>query len=281
MWSACRWVRNTLLSLLTGSFRLAIVREGAAPEVEDQEVALGVTDFDEDAGRGLAARHPGVAAPEHRHSHLAVLERLFAGDEHLGVLPSRRAHDRSQGDRLRSARKCRHREGHGPGTDRFHILTISVLHETSTSSRCFVDNRSYGQACQKTYCLAVAPTKGSTDALGSMTVYASDLNLMPDPIDRYSNGDRVQGLENADGGTTIHIQNELPGADTEPNRLPAGSGAWFSILHLDPRQLRYMSLFFKRNPTNAFQKASPSFCRRTPRARPGCPRTTRPSWIRP
>ena len=34
VWSACRWVRNTLSSVLTGSFRLAVVRDGAAADIE-------------------------------------------------------------------------------------------------------------------------------------------------------------------------------------------------------------------------------------------------------
>ena len=102
-----------LVELVDRQLQTRIVCEGAAPEVENQEVALGVTDFDEDAGRGLAARHPRIAASEHRHSHLAVLELLFTRDKHLGVFPSRRANDWSQGDRLRPARKCRHGQGHG------------------------------------------------------------------------------------------------------------------------------------------------------------------------
>ncbi len=36
------------------------VRECATPEVENQEVMLGVTDFDEDAGRGLTAGDPSI-----------------------------------------------------------------------------------------------------------------------------------------------------------------------------------------------------------------------------
>ena len=84
----------------------------------------------------------------------------------------------------------------------------------------------------KRYCFAVAPTKGSMDALGSKTVDGTDLNLIPDPIDRDSNGNRVQGLKNADGGTTFSFQSESPGAEKESNWLPTGSGPWFPIMRL-------------------------------------------------
>ena len=71
------------------------------------------------------------------------------------------------------------------------------------------------------------------DGLWSVTVYGADMNLIPNPIDRYSVGDRTPGVrKNADGGTTFYFQNESPGADTESNWLPTGSGPWFPILRL-------------------------------------------------
>ena len=90
------------VELVDGQFQARIIGKGAASEVKNQDVALGVTDFDEDAGRGLGARHPRIAASEHRHTNLSVLEPLFTGYKPLGVLPSRCADDRSQGNRLRS-----------------------------------------------------------------------------------------------------------------------------------------------------------------------------------
>ncbi len=66
-----------LVELVDRQFQTRIVGEGAASEVENQKVALGVADFDEDAGRGLTTRHPRIAAAKHRHPQLAVLELLF------------------------------------------------------------------------------------------------------------------------------------------------------------------------------------------------------------
>ena len=62
-----------------------VVREGTGPQVENQNVALGIADFDQDAGRSLGAGRPRIAAAEHRHAQLAVLEGFLARDEHLGV----------------------------------------------------------------------------------------------------------------------------------------------------------------------------------------------------
>ncbi len=71
------------------------------------------------------------------------------------------------------------------------------------------------------------------DAFWSMTAYGTDMNLIKNPINRYSIGDRVPGVrKNADGGTTFYFQDESPGADKESNWLPTGSGAWFPILRL-------------------------------------------------
>ena len=89
-----------LVELVHRQLQARVVGERAAAEVEDEEVALGVADLDQDAGRGLGARHPGVAAAEHGHAQLAVLQLLLTGDERLGVLAPRRADDRRQGDRL-------------------------------------------------------------------------------------------------------------------------------------------------------------------------------------
>jgi len=71
------------------------------------------------------------------------------------------------------------------------------------------------------------------DAFWSMTAYGTDMNLIPNPINRYSIGDRAPGVrKNTDGGTTFYFQDESPGTDKESNWLPTGSGAWFPILRL-------------------------------------------------
>lgn len=55
------------------------------------------------------------------------------------------------------------------------------------------------------------------DAFWSLTMY-SNYNLVPNPIDRYSLGDRSEGLQrDPEGGLTFYFQHESPGAEKEPN----------------------------------------------------------------
>jgi hypothetical protein len=71
------------------------------------------------------------------------------------------------------------------------------------------------------------------DAFWSMTIYGTDYNLIPNQINRYSIGDHTPDVKkNVDGGITFYFQNESPGPDKEPNWLPTGNGAWFTILRL-------------------------------------------------
>jgi hypothetical protein len=103
--------KENLVELVDRQLQAGVVRQGAASKVEDQEVAFGVADLDEYAGRGLGARNPRIAASQYRHPHLTGLELLLARDVHLGVSPPRGADHRGQGDRFRSAGKRRHRQG--------------------------------------------------------------------------------------------------------------------------------------------------------------------------
>jgi len=72
------------------------------------------------------------------------------------------------------------------------------------------------------------------DAFWSLTMYAADYNLVANPVNRYSIGDRTPGVaKNADGGMTLYIQAASPGADKEPNWLPCpAEGTWFIILRM-------------------------------------------------
>lgn len=71
------------------------------------------------------------------------------------------------------------------------------------------------------------------DAFWSLTIYGTDYNLVPNPINRYSIGDRTPGVkQNEDGSTTFYFQAESPGPDKESNWLPTGTEAWFPILRL-------------------------------------------------
>lgn len=55
-------------------------------------------------------------------------------------------------------------------------------------------------------------------------------NLVPNPINRYSIGDRTKGLKpNADGGFTIYLQSTSPGSEKESNWLPTPAGRLFTL----------------------------------------------------
>ena len=55
-----------------------------------------------------------------------------------------------------------------------------------------------------------------------MVALYENYNLVANPINRYSIGNRTPCLKkDPDGGLTIYIQHESPGADKESNWLPA------------------------------------------------------------
>jgi hypothetical protein len=67
-------------------------------------------------------------------------------------------------------------------------------------------------------------------AFWSITLY-QNYNLVANPINRYSIGNRTPGLKkDTDGGLTIYIQNESPGADKESNWLPAPKGNMLVVM---------------------------------------------------
>jgi hypothetical protein len=69
-------------------------------------------------------------------------------------------------------------------------------------------------------------------------MYSTNYNLGPNPIDRFSLGDRSKGLKrDSDGALSIYIQHETPGEDKESNWLPAPESPFFVILRMyQPRQ---------------------------------------------
>jgi len=67
-------------------------------------------------------------------------------------------------------------------------------------------------------------------AFWSVTMYNLKYNLVANPINRYSIGDRSGMKPDADGGLTIYVQMDMPGADKEANWLPAPQGQFFMIL---------------------------------------------------
>ena len=67
-------------------------------------------------------------------------------------------------------------------------------------------------------------------AFWSITMYNLKYNLVANLIDRYSVGDRSSMKHDADGGLTIYVQKDSPGADKESNWLPAPEGLFFLFL---------------------------------------------------
>jgi hypothetical protein len=58
-------------------------------------------------------------------------------------------------------------------------------------------------------------------AFWSITLYNPQFNLVANPIHRYAVGDRTGMKPDADGGLTIYVQPDSPGADRESNWLPS------------------------------------------------------------
>ena len=79
-----------------------------------------------------------------------------------------------------------------------------------------------------------ADDKPPADSFWSLALYGNDMNLVANPADRYSIGDRTTGLEfDSDGGLTIYLQADSPGEDKEANWLPSPSeGEWFVVLRM-------------------------------------------------
>jgi hypothetical protein len=67
-------------------------------------------------------------------------------------------------------------------------------------------------------------------AFWSVTMYNLQYNLVANPIDRYSIGDRSGMKPDADGGLPIYVQKDSPGSDKESNWLPAADGPFFLVL---------------------------------------------------
>lgn len=91
------------------------------------------------------------------------------------------------------------------------------------------------------YTLCFPPgARPQVDAFWSLTLYRkSDCLLVDNPIDRYSIGDRTQGLQwDADGGLRIAIQHAAPSEPRDrANWLPAPAEPFYLTLRLyQPRQ---------------------------------------------
>jgi len=73
------------------------------------------------------------------------------------------------------------------------------------------------------------------NAFWSLTMYELPASLLhANPLNRYLiNSSMLPGLKrDADGGITLYVQNESPGAEKEPNWLPAPKGPFFAVMRL-------------------------------------------------
>lgn len=72
------------------------------------------------------------------------------------------------------------------------------------------------------------------DAFWSLTMYDTpDFHLVTNPLDRYSIGDRTEGLVTGqDGSLTIYMQKDSPGAEKESNWLPSPAGDFRPIMRM-------------------------------------------------
>lgn len=67
-------------------------------------------------------------------------------------------------------------------------------------------------------------------AFWSVTMYNPQYNLVANPINRYSLGDRSGMKANEDGSITMYVQKDTPGPDKQANWLPAPEGNFFLIM---------------------------------------------------
>jgi hypothetical protein len=100
----------------------------------------------------------------------------------------------------------------------------------------FVDAERRPLEGTRSYALHFAPDQlPPVNAFWSLTLYELPASLLyANPLDRYLiNSPMLPSLrKNADGGLTLHIQHESPGADKEANWLPAPEGQFFVAMRL-------------------------------------------------
>lgn len=71
------------------------------------------------------------------------------------------------------------------------------------------------------------------NAFWSLTMYDADQMMVANPMNRYSIGDRTEGLQyGADGSLEIYLQSDSPGKDKESNWLPAPDGLFSLTLRM-------------------------------------------------
>jgi hypothetical protein len=100
----------------------------------------------------------------------------------------------------------------------------------------FVDSGNQKLDGTDRYTLRFAPGQlPSVNAFWSLTLYELPASLLyANPLNRYLiNSPMLPSLkQDADGGITLYVQNESPGAEQESNWLPAPKGPFFAVLRL-------------------------------------------------
>jgi hypothetical protein len=100
----------------------------------------------------------------------------------------------------------------------------------------FVDNEKKPLDGAHRYTLRFAPGQlPPVNAFWSLTMYELPASLLyANSLNRYLiNSPMLPNLKrDADGGITLYVQNELPGADEESNWLPAPKGPFFGAMRL-------------------------------------------------
>ena len=99
-----------------------------------------------------------------------------------------------------------------------------------------VDESNEGLSGASKYTMRFAPGQlPPVNSFWSLTIYKMPESLLvANPIDRYLLNSPMlpQFVRDADGGLTLHIQNESPGKDKEANWLPAPKGPFRMFLRL-------------------------------------------------
>jgi hypothetical protein len=124
----------------------------------------------------------------------------------------------------------------------FKGLSTPFPEEARYFTRVWDAEGNYLNASKASYRFTFAPGElPPADAFWSLTMYGLDANLVSNPIDRFSIGDRTPGMKkNADGSLTLYIQHESPGEEWKDNWLPAPDGRFTMTLRLyHPRQEVY------------------------------------------
>lgn len=100
----------------------------------------------------------------------------------------------------------------------------------------FVDSGNQKLDGTDRYTLRFAPGQlPPVNAFWSLTLYELPASLLyANPLNRYLiNSPMLPSLkQDADGGITLYVQNESPGAEQESNWLPAPKGPFFAVLRL-------------------------------------------------